>query len=358
MRVAVVFGGSSVEHEISILTGMQIIASLNKAKYQYIPIYLTKNNVFTIGKDFDKVETFKNNHLKTKEVTFNRQGIKVGLKKISIDAVISAVHGRGLEGGELAGFFEILGIPYTSCEVLGASIAQDKITMKKILAYDMIPTVNFVGFTSEEWKVDRELILNSCNSLNYPLIIKPATLGSSIGIERVNNHEDLDKKILNAFRYDNRVIVEEVITKMREFNCSIINDDITSAIEEVITSNDILTFTDKYEESNSKRIIPADIPEELANEIIILTKKIARIISNKGVIRIDYLYDLNQEKLYVNEINTIPGSLAYYLYEDKGLFFDELLDILIENAIKFKYLKSQKINTFTSNVLNMKGIKK
>jgi len=358
VNIAVVFGGSSVEHEISILTGMQIIAALNKTKYNYIPIYLTKNNVFTTGKDFDKVETFKNNNVKMQEVFFTRHGLKKGFKTISIDAVICAVHGRGLEGGELAGFFEILDIPYTSCEVLEASVAQDKITMKKILSYEGLPTVNFVGFTNSEWKGMRQEIIRKCNDLSYPLIVKPATLGSSIGIERIEKADELVNKVAKAFRFDERVIVEEVITKMREFNCAIINDDIPSAIEEVITENAILTFSDKYEESQSKRIIPAQIEENLKKDIVKLTKKVARILNNKGVIRIDYIYDLDKEMLLINEINTIPGSLAYYLYEDTGLFFDELLDKLIENAVKYKYLKYQKINSFKSNVLNMKGIKK
>src|SRR5690554_2700551 len=199
---------------------MQILASINKNKYKVIPVYLTKSNVFTIGKDFDKIETFKDNNLRFKEVCFTRKGLKTTFRTIPIDAVICAVHGRGLEGGELAGFFEILGIPYTSCEVLGASIAQDKITMKKILCYDNLPTVNFVGFTNSEWKVGRKELIQKCNELTYPLIIKPANLGSSIGIERIDNPEDLVKKVLNVFRFDNRVIVEEVITKMREFNCA------------------------------------------------------------------------------------------------------------------------------------------
>jgi len=358
LRIAVVFGGSSVEHEISIITGMQILASINKNKYKVIPVYLTKSNVFTIGKDFDKIETFKDNNLHFKEVCFTRKRLKTTFRTIPIDAVICAGHGRGLEGGELAGYFEILNIPYTSSSVLEASIFQDKIAAKKLLAYDGIKTTPFVGITDYEWKTDREYIVTKCNELNYPVIIKPAKLGSSIGIEKVDEARFLQKTISEAFRFDDAVIVEKFLDNYREFNCAIINNDKLSAIEEVKSQNKILTFNDKYEDSLSERVIPAEISEELKVDIENLTVKIANLFNNKGVIRIDYLYDINNKELLVNEVNTIPGSFSYYLYEDVGIYFDELIDVLIEGAVKEAYLKGNKINSFTSNVLNIKGIKK
>jgi D-alanine-D-alanine ligase len=358
MRVAVVFGGCSVEHEISIITGIQAIVALNKAEYEVIPVYLTKKNVFTIGKNFDQIETFKKKDFKKKEVFFTRKGLRFFLKTKKIDVVLSCVHGKGLEGGELAGFFEILKIPYTSMEVLGASLGQDKIMFKKVMKYDHINVVDFVGFSNREWKNKRQALLDDISKLSYPLIIKASNLGSSIGIQKVHKPEDLESTIANIFKFDDRVLVEEVIKKFREFNCSMIGDSEISLIEEVVTPNEILTFNDKYEDGLSQRIVPAKINPQLEKEIYDTTKRVCEIVNNKGVSRIDYLYDVVNEKLHVNEINTIPGSLSYYLYEGKGLYFDELLDLLIDKAIIHNYQKEQKVNSFSSNILNMKGIKK
>ena len=358
MRVAVVFGGSSVEHEISIITGMQVLASINKTKYKVYPVYLTKDNKFMMGKKLHMLETYKQDKIKMNEVVFTRNKILTNFSSIPIDVVITCVHGRGVEGGELAGFFETLQIPYTSCDVLTASICQDKITTKKLLSYEQIPIVKFIGIAYSDWINNRDDVLNEIKFLNYPLIGKAANLGSSIGIEYISSPNQLEKAIIALFKYDDRILIEEALTDFREFNCSIIDKDVVSVIEEVNTSNDLLTFNDKYEESKAYRTIPAKIDIELEKLIIDTTKNVAQIINNKGVSRIDYLFDTNNDMLYVNEVNTIPGSLSYYLYEDKGIYFDDLLDLLIDRAIKNKFLKKQKINTFSSNVLNMKGIKK
>lgn len=358
MRVAVVYGGCSVEHEISIITAMQVIASLNKNKYKVYPVYLTKDHKFMMGKNLDKLETYKKDNIKMSEVVFMRSKIQTNFTSIPIDVVISCVHGRGVEGGEIAGFFETLNIPYTSSTPITAGICQNKIITKKVLTYDNIPVVKFIGITNDEWINNRNNIIQQCSELGFPLIAKAANLGSSIGIEYINEINELEKAIISLFKYDSEVLIEIALSDFREFNCSIIDIDMTSVIEEVNTDNTLLTFNDKYDESDASRTIPANIPLDLENQIYETTKTVAKLINNKGVSRIDYLYDTNLDKLYVNEVNTIPGSLSYYLYEDKGIYFDQLLDILIDKAIKATYFKNQKINSFSSNVLNMKGIKK
>ena len=358
MRVAVVFGGCSVEHEISIITGMQVIASLNKQKHKVYPVYLTKENKFMMGKKLGNLETYKQDKIKMSEVVFARRKIITNLYTIPIDVVVLCVHGRGVEGGELAGFFEILSIPYTSAISLTASICQNKVITKKLLSFENIPVVKFTSFSFEKWTNNRDTVLQNCYDLGFPLIAKAASLGSSIGIEFINSQEELEEKIISLFKYDDEVLVEVALRDFREFNCSIIDEDLISVIEEVNTSNDLLTFNDKYEETDAQRTIPAILTKELEDKVIEMTKKIACIIKNKGVSRIDYLYDVSEDVLYCNEVNTIPGSMAYYLYEDKGIYFDELLDIIIERAITRNHFKKQKINTFSSNVLNMKGIKK
>lgn len=357
MRVVVLFGGTSVEHEISIITGMQVISSLRRDKYQVIPVYLTKSNHFMVGKDFNNIDTFKADKVKGNEVFFSRKGLKRFFHK-KIDVVVSCVHGKGVEGGELAGFFEILGIAYTSIGVLGASISQDKITFKKLMVYEGINVVPFTSFTQSQWRINRDEILAEIDKLALPIILKPSNLGSSIGIKKVKDASELESSITSLLKYDDRMLVERALTKFREFNCAIINKSTLSQIEEVITNHDFLTFADKYEEGPSKRIIPAVIDKLLSEKIYSLTTRIAEVIDNKGVIRIDYIYDVKNDELYVNEVNTIPGSLSYYLFENKGLFFDDLLDELIKGALTSQYLNKNKTNVFTSNVLNMKGIKK
>lgn len=358
LTIGVVFGGCSVEHEISILSALQVMASIDKAKYKVIPIYLTKNNTFTVGKNFDKLETFEKGP-KTKAVTFSKDTISRPFYKKKLDCVISCVHGKGVEGGELAGFFEINNIPYTSIGVLGASLGQDKILFKDVLKAHNVDVVPYYGFSLHQWKNEKETVLENIDKLQYPLIIKASSLGSSIGINRVKTKDELENAIIGVLKYDDRVLAEEMIEDFTEYNCSIIGLDTLSLIEEVTTENDILTFSDKYEGTlKAKRVIPAKISSLLEEKIYELTKLIANLINNKGVIRIDYLFDIINEALYVNEVNTIPGSFAYYLYEGKGIYFDDLIDSLIKEAIKVHHFKNQLINTFTSNVLNMKGIKK
>lgn len=357
VRVVVIFGGASVEHEISILTGMQAVLALNKDKYEVIPVYLTKDNKFLINKKFMMLDTFKEKEIKGKEVYLTQKGLKRIFTK-KVDIALLCVHGKGLEGGELAGYCEMIGLPYTSIGVLGASLCQDKIIFKKLMEYEKINVLPFFGFDNFEWKKNRTKIINQIRNFTFPIILKPANLGSSIGIIKVDNFNNLEDSIIQVFKYDNRVLVEKGLTKFREFNCAIINTTILSDIEEVITPHAILTYEDKYEEGPARRVIPAQVDDQVGSNIYTYTQKIAQLIDNKGVIRIDYLYDLETSTLYVNEVNTIPGSLSFYLFENKGIFFDELLDIIINEAISKFHFNKGKIRTFSSNILNMKGIKK
>ena len=359
MNVAVIFGGNTVEHEISILTGIQILNSIHPKKYHVIPLYLNKQNKFMMGENFNSVDTFLRDDVILEEVTLTQAGVKKRgkfSKIIPIDVVINAVHGVGAESGELAGFLSILNIPYTSSDVLGASIGQDKITFKKILSYDKIPTLPFLSYEEKDFFQRKDEIIEEIISFSLPIIVKPSNLGSSIGIKKVENKEDIQLALHQAFKYDKRVLIEPLLQDVKEFNCAVI-DDLVSCVEEVCTSNSFLTFQDKYEQSLSQHILPANINNDLENEIMELAKKVYNITQNKGVVRIDFLYDNNENQLYVNEINTIPGSFAYYLFEDKGIYFDELIDILIEKALKDDYEKKQKIKSFSSNALKYHGKK-
>lgn len=360
MNVGLVFGGPSVEHDISIITANQIYVSINKNKYNIIPIYYSKEKRFYLPKNFGLNNNFLKDINLLEEIDINRLEVKKKgkfAKKIKIDCVIGAFHGKNTESGELAGFFETLDIPYSFNSVLGASIGQDKIIMKKVLQSDNINVLPFIGFNHFDYNNNKNQYINNINKMGYPVIIKPSMLGSSIGIKVITDEKDLEKGLNLAFKYDEYIIVEKALTNFREFNCAIF-DDLLSDIEEVEVKNEIFTFNDKYQDQQSKHILPALISEELKNEIYKMTKETSKSLRNESIARIDFLYDNNENTLYVNEINTIPGALSYYLFESKGIYFDELLDKLITETMKRDYKKRLIINNFTSSVLdNNNGLK-
>ena len=353
MAVGLVFGGPSVEHDISVITAYQIYASINRKKYAVLPIYFSKNRTFHILKNLSSIDSFLEDIKVSEEVSINRLGVKKRgnfRKIIPLDCVIGAFHGKNTESGELAGFFETLGIPYSFNGVLGASIGQDKIVMKKILKNDQIPVLPFTGFSYQEYVENNDEIMKEINGLNYPIIIKPSMLGSSIGIKKIDSEANLKEALNYAFKFDDFLIVEKALKNYKEFNCAIIENTL-SDIEEVQINDDIFTFEDKYQTRKSKHILPAQIPEELKEQIYQLTIKTSKSLRNESIARIDFLYDTEENKLYVNEINTIPGALSYYLFESKGIYFDELLDKLITLTMKRDYRKKQLLNHFESTVL-------
>lgn len=355
MNVAILFGGPSVEHDISIITAMQIDSAINKKKYDVTLIYYSKDKKFYEAQNFDYFVKNGKGIKVLEEITLNRLGAKKRgkfSKTKPIDFVLCAFHGKNTESGELAGYLDTIGIPYSSNSVLGASIGQDKITMKKILNYDGISVLPFICIDCKGYIDWNERLLKKVNEFGYPLIVKPSNLGSSIGIKKVNNFEELKKAVDKAFIYDNSVLIEPCLQDYREFNCAIL-DNITSSIEEIKVYNDIFSFEDKYQSQENTHILPAIIDKELEQEIISLTKQTSISLKNESIARIDFLYDNNEKKLYVNEINTIPGALSYYLFEDKGIYFDELIDKIINLGIKRDYKNKNLCQTFTSNVLSI-----
>ncbi len=354
MNVAILFGGPSVEHDISIITAMQINSAINKKKYDVTLIYYSKDKKFYQVQNFDYFVKNSQDIKVLEEITLNRLGVKKRgkfSKTKPIDFILCAFHGKNTESGELAGYFETIGIPYSSNSVLGASIGQDKIIMKKILKYDGISVLPFISIDCKGYiKWDSEL-LEKINELGYPLIVKPSNLGSSIGIQKINNFEELKKAVDKAFTFDNSVIIEPCLEDFREFNCAIL-ENVVSGVEEIVIKHDIFSFEDKYQTPENTHILPALIDNDLENEIIALTMETSKSLKNESIARIDFLYDNKEKKLYVNEINTIPGALSYYLFEDKGIYFDELIDKIINVGLKRDYKNKNLRNTFISSVLN------
>ncbi|AFS78109.1 D-alanine--D-alanine ligase Ddl [Gottschalkia acidurici 9a] len=368
-RIGVVFGGRSVEHEVSVITGMQVVENLDKSKYEVVPIFIDKEGRWLTGDELFKFENFKNDNLKSlKEVILTSKcndrklyshpdniGFFGKKQTIEIDAVFVALHGTYGEDGTIQGLFETLNIPYTSGGVLASSVGMDKILMKDVYKSYGLPIVNYTWFFRKKWNDDKEGVLKEVEEkLTYPLFVKPANLGSSVGISKAKDKKSLEEAIEVAIRYDRKIIIEEGVENPRELNCAVIgyDDNVKASLcEEPLGWTDLLTYEDKYVHSNSKgakgggRNIPADISEEKAKEIQETAKKAFMAIDCKGTARIDFLMD-KDENIYVNEINTQPGSIGYYLWDAMGISFGQLLDQLIEIAIVVQKDKNESMYSY------------
>ena len=392
IKVGVIFGGDSVEHEVSIISALQAMENIDEEKYEVIPIYISKDRHFYTGIALKDMETFKYfDSMKkyVKEITMCRKGDEVVLQKVkgffgrnvnTIDVAFPIVHGKGVEDGSLAGYLETLGLPVVGPSVLGASLGQDKVVLKEVLRANNINTPNYVWFYDYEYSMNKDEIIENIEKLNYPVIVKPANLGSTIGIGVAHNKEELTKAIDEAIEYEKKIIVEQMIPNLQELNCAVCGNyeyNETSFIAEMKMKHELLTFEDKYlggskgkgmkskmpsSMSTSEFEIPAKISEEMTNQIYEISKKVFRVLNLKGVCRIDYLVNKETNEIYVNEPNTIPGSLAFYLYKPKGKDYKTLTDELIKSAIKDYKNEMRKTSSFTSNILSeyngSKGLKK
>lgn len=382
--VGVIFGCVSVEHEVSIISGVQAINNLDKEKYDIVPIYVTKSGQMLFDKSFCDINTFRNCDLsdfKNKymnvyigknEDRFCLYNVKGGFKKNKlveyIDVVLPVVHGTNCEDGTVSGYLQMLGIPYVGCNTMSAALGMDKDLFKKVLISADIPTLPHIAFTSMDWSNEKELIIKDIEKkFGYPVIVKPANLGSSIGISKASDLQSLIEAIDLATSFASKVIIERAITNLREINCSVLgdqNENIASVCEEPVMQDEILSFTDKYISNQKssegmatlKRKLPADISDEKMKEIQKISCDTFKTIGANGVVRIDYLMDCDDnEKVYVNEINTIPGSLAFYLWEATGIKYNELLDRLISLAFKRKREEENLVFTYDSNILDGVG---
>lgn len=383
IRVGVLYGGKTTEHEVSIITAVQAMGFLDTEKYEVIPMYLTKENEMYTGEPLKEMDVYKEPELLKRYcknvVCYNKNGVlllqnKNGIFKRTIkevDIVIPAVHGYNMEDGNIQGMLEVFGIPYTGSDIYGCTVGQDKVFQKQILEAENVPVTKYTWFYDNEYFEDEKQILSNVKKLGYPVIVKPARQGSSIGIKIAKDEESLKEAIEDAIKYDDKILVEEVIDNMMELNCSVLGSNSymdTSAIEQVMGKDEFLSFNDKYIGSGSKkgakkmgaskgmvstdRIIPADIPEKLVSEIKETSKKAFRALSASGVVRIDYLYDKKSKKYYVNELNTIPGCLSFYLWMPVKKDYPELLDDMINIAVKRYKKKLKKTTIFESNILS------
>lgn len=380
-NIAVFFGGRSTEHEISVISANQAMAAMDSDKYNVIPVYITKDGRWYTGSALTDMKNYRNTAELLKQCTqvymrpvYGDYNLYKAERKMfgsdvlaTLDAAIPVLHGSNGEDGIFEGVLETIGIPFAGCATLASANGMDKITMKMILAADGIPVVDYVWFTDKQWFAHRDdLIAKVESKLGYPVIVKPANLGSSVGIGRADNREDLLTKVDDARRYSARIIVEDLVENLQEINCSVLGDCDeyrTSVLEEPIKSGEILSYTDKYMGGTkdnrgmhaSKKRIPADLPQAETDRIRFLAGETFRVLSCHGVSRVDMMIDAKTRDIYVNEINTIPGSLSFYLWEAAGLKFNELMDELVRLAFKRKRDQSTKTVSYDSNIFALGG---
>ena len=382
-KVAVLFGGRSVEHEVSVISGLQAFAALNREKYDAIPVYITKNNEFYTGEGIGEIASYENIdaclRAATRVLPVPANGcvelLRYPLKKFgnnvvaSFDVALPVVHGTNVEDGTLMGMLEMLGVPYAACDVTSSAVGMDKYLMKAALRQAGVPVLDAVTYTGKQYALDSAAVTADVESkLAYPVIVKPVNLGSSVGISKAKNHDELLAALDTAFGFAPRVLVEHAVPHLREINCAVLGDAdeaIASVCEEPVSSGDILDFSEKYLSDGTKssgmtslkRRCPAELPDGMTEEVQRLAVKTFQALGCSGVSRIDFLNDAESGELWVNEINTIPGSLAFYLWEAAGIPFDQLLDRMIELAFKRQRERSALTFSYDTNLLSLRCAK-
>lgn len=396
IRVGVFFGGQSVEHDISIITASQAIAAIDRDVYEVVPVYIDKTFNWYTGEALFDVMNFKNIpalkkastrvSLQNKDGKYVLAGSKKGLfskpLEQEIDVAFPIMHGTNGEDGAIQGYFEMIGIPYVGCRIAAAAVGQDKVFMKNILRDSGISITDFTWCFKSDWEQNKDsFIEQTIATTGLPAIIKPASLGSSIGISKANTKEELYASIDDAFQYDVKVLVERCVNELVEVNATVLGDfekAETAVLERVMGNGEFLDFKDKYQSNDgskgakgadttsgskggasgmaaTNRVIPADISEQQTKKITDLAFQTFKVLNSSGVCRIDFMIDGQTEAIYVNEINTIPGSLAFYLWQEAGVDFTMLTTRLIENAITFERRKQAMTFTFESTVLQNLG---
>lgn len=382
MNVGVFFGSRSPEHDVSIITGQVIIAGLKKIGVGVTPVYLDKNGAWFLGDELGRIEFFRDPKTPSHFAKFGDWEIdidesvsssKMILRKkgwiprrVIIDLVFPAFHGAYGEDGTIQGLCEILNVPYVGCDVPSSAIAMDKVLTKLLYTSQGIPTTKSIFFSANEWQGERARILTDANStLRYPVFVKPARLGSSIGIAKVRTPKELEFAIEVALHYDSKVIVEEGVENLMDLTCCLIGNENPrpSLLQESAFSGEFFSYEDKYlrgggaQLGNAEKsiVIPARLDPETTKAIQDMAVRIFKIFGCSGIARVDFLYDQAAKKFYANEVNTLPGTLYHHLWRASGIEFGDLLRKLIKLAEERRKSKEKLTSTFDSDILTQVG---
>ena len=383
LNVAVIYGSRTCEHDVSVISGMQAAGALDPREYGVERVYIAGDGAWYVGQalsdmkfytkpDFSKltrvIPAAGDGRLlllraPRKKGFFERVFGKDDAVYGEYDVVLPVMHGMNGEDGTLQGMLELFNVPYTSASVMGCAVGMDKIAMKQLYRGCGIPVLDGIWFTRAAWGERREEYLDEAEAkLKYPMFVKPANLGSSIGIARADDRASLEDAIDTACSYDRRILVEQGVPEPREVNCAVLGYGETakpSVLEMPVTQKELLDFSDKYlrgAKGGAKgmqslaRRIPAPIPDEMAEKVKALALEVFGVMDLKGVVRIDFIID-RDDNLFVNEANVIPGSLAFYLWEPAGVSFPKLLDTMIEDAFRAHADKNGSVFSYDSSLI-------
>lgn len=387
-RVAMLFGGRTVEHEVSVISGIQAVMAMDRDKYEIIPVYLTKDNEMYIGDGIGDISSYRDIpallEKSRRVIMVNDNGFKLvpypavrwsRPRPVPFDVAFPVVHGTNVEDGTLQGYLKTVGVPYAGPDVTASAVSMDKFITKAVLKEAGVPVLDAEVYNLSDYAEPETLTASIEAAVGYPVIIKPVNLGSSVGIGIAENRGELMEALDDAFRYSARVMAERAITNLREINCAVLGDENeaeASECEEPVRSSGILSYEDKYVNSGGKnktggakggngskgagmanlaRKIPAEISSEQREEIRGLAVKAFRALGCCGVSRIDFMIDEDTGALYFNEINPIPGSLSFYLWEPLGMPYSELLDRMIQLAFRRARTEESMTFSFDTNIL-------
>ncbi len=390
-RVAMLFGGKTVEHEVSVISGIQAYMAMDTEKYDVIPVYMDKSNNMYIGDGIGNIASYKDIPAllsRSQRVVMINDGGRIlllpypvkrwgGAKPVQIDIAFPVVHGTNVEDGALQGYLKTVGVPFVGPDVTSSAVSMDKFITKAVLKMHDIPVLDAEVYTLADYEDMESLPERIEMVFGYPVIVKPVNLGSSVGISIARTRTELVNALDDAFRYATRVLVEHAIGKLREINCAVLGDEneaVASECEEPLHTADILSYEDKYVSSGGSkggknggakgssgskgagmaslaRKIPADLTPEQREEVRNLAVRSFKALGCSGVSRIDFMIDEGSGQLYFNEINPIPGSLSFYLWEPVGVPYTELLDRMIQLSLKRQRQEESITFTFDTNIL-------
>ncbi len=362
LKLGVLFGGVSVEHEVSIITGLQLLKKVDPAKYEPTPIYIDKTGKWWIGDQvatlayFRTADLFKPTGLTPFILDLNHPDTK------QLDVALLCFHGTNGESGPIQGVLELAGIPYQGPGVLSSAIGFDKIVTRQILAAEHIGQTDFEWLTKHDWLSKKSEITTKLGRLGLPVFVKPANSGSSIGIKRVSQQLDLDAAIEFALQFDDRVIVEAEVKDCIEINISVLGDQThaeASVAEQPIKADEFLSFVDKYQRGGGKksgmasatRRIPAPISSSTLAKLHEVALHVFKIFDCTGVVRIDFFVNQTTSEIFLTELNTIPGSMSFYLWEPSGTSYPQLIDRLVEIALTQSRDNTTQLRSFETNLL-------
>ena len=388
--VAVLFGGRSAEHEVSVITAHQVMDALAAAGYALLPIYITKEGKWYAGQSLNNIRQYTNPSCSIDKLQGvyrvslspdrsirqllphpeRRRGLFKRVPRLWADVFFPTLHGSFGEDGTLQGLFEMADVAYVGSDVLASAFGMDKVSMKAIYRDAGIPVLDCVSISRVDWQTHGEASVARVEALcHYPLMVKPVCLGSSIGVQRCANVRELREAIEAALLLGERVLVERALVNFFEVNCAVLGPpEQVSVCEQPYTSEAILSFEAKYKRGRKgakaggakagmaslERLVPAPISAELTSRIQELAIKAFRVIGAAGVARVDFLFEVDEATLYLNEINTMPGSLAFYLWEASNIPFDTLVTRIVNIALEQQRVRNTTQFTFEANLLQRK----